>query len=340
VRLVFLLSGEHPELPKAEVLAALQAEGAPGRVLEEFEQVLVVDTEVPDPSLLASRLGMSHEVWMHLCTSGVEELLEAVGSTDVVDLLPHGRSFAVRVRRVKRSSPQVSREELSKEVADLIRREVGFRVDLERPEREVCVALTGEVGVVGIKLASTARKGMEERRPKRRKAFHPSTLAPPLARCMVNLARAPRGGTVLDPFCGVGGILIEAGLMGMRVVGVDLDPGMVEKARLNLESYGIRGFRLEVGDACEWRGKRVDAVATDPPYGRQASTGRRKLEELYSGALNAMAGALKRGKYLSLTSPSELELEEMAKEAGLEERERYEQRVHRSLVRRVHVFRR
>jgi tRNA (guanine10-N2)-dimethyltransferase len=181
---------------------------------------------------------------------------------------------------------------------------------------------------------------MEERRPKRRRAFHPSTLAPSLARCMVNLARAPRGGTLLDPFCGVGGILIEAGLMGMRVVGVDLDPGMVEKARLNLEGYGIRGFRLEVGDACGWRGRKVDAVATDPPYGRQASTGRRKLEELYSGALGAMAEVLKRGRYLCLTSPSELEVGEMARGAGLEEKERYEQRVHRSLVRRIHVFRR
>jgi tRNA (guanine10-N2)-dimethyltransferase len=157
---------------------------------------------------------------------------------------------------------------------------------------------------------------------------------------MVNLARAPGGGTVLDPFCGVGGILIEAGLMGMRVVGVDLDPGMVEKARLNLESYGIRRFRLEVGDACGWRGKKVDAVVTDPPYGRQASTGRRKLEELYRGAFNAMAEVLKRRKYLCLTSPSELELGEMASEAGLEEKERYEQKVHRSLIRRIQVFRR
>jgi tRNA (guanine10-N2)-dimethyltransferase len=84
----------------------------------------------------------------------------------------------------------------------------------------------------------------------------------------------------------------------------------------------------------------VDAVATDPPYGRQASTGRRKLEELYSGALGAMAEVLKRGRYLCLTSPSELEVGEMARGAGLEEKERYEQRVHRSLVRRIHVFRR
>lgn len=338
MRLVFLLSGEHPHLPRAEVLAAVQAEGGQARVLEEFDQVLVAETEV-DPFLLASRLGMSHEVWTHLCTSRTGELLEAVGSTDVADLIPHGKTFAVRTVRIKRHSPEVNREELSKKVADLIRGEVKFEVDLERPEVEVCIVLTDGVGVVGMKVTDTARKQMGGRRPKFRRAFHPSTLFPSLARCMVNLARAPRGGTVLDPFCGVGGILIEAGLMGMRVWGIDLDPGMVERARTNLESYGIENFKLEVGDACRWRGKRVDAIVTDPPYGRQASTWRRSREELYRRALPSLAEALKRGKYMCLTSPSEVELGEMAGEAGLEERERYEQRVHRSLTRRIYVFR-
>ncbi|TDA33298.1 MAG: hypothetical protein DSO02_01650 [Hadesarchaea archaeon] len=338
MRLVFLLSGEHPHLPRAEVLAAIQAEGGKGKVLEEFDQVLVVETEV-NPSLLASRLGMSHEVWTHLCTSRVEELLEAVGSTDVVDLIPHGKTFAVRTVRIKGYSPEMKREELSKRVADLIRGEVKFEVDLERPEVEVCIALTDGMGVVGMKVGNTARKGMESRRPKLRKAFHPSTLFPSLARCMVNLARAPRGGTVLDPFCGVGGILIEAGLMGMKVWGIDLDPEMVERARINLENYGIENFRLEVGDACQWKGRRVDAIVTDPPYGRQASTWKRSREELYRKALPPLARALKKGKYMCLTSPSEVDLGEMAAEIGLEERERYEQKVHRSLTRRIYVFR-
>ncbi len=340
MRLVFLLSGEHRELPSAEVMAALQAEGVAARVLERWDQVLVVEAENPDPFVLASRLGMSHEVWMHLCTAPAGELLEAVSSTDVVDLLPHGKSLAVRVRRVKGASPQLRSEGLARQLAELIGREVKFKVDLKRPEKEVGVVLTEGVGVVGIKLANTARGEMWRRRPKHRKAFHPSTLSPSLARCLVNLARAPRHGTLLDPFCGVGGILIEAGLMGMRVIGVDLNPEMVEKARLNLESYGIKEFRVEVGDACQWRGEKVEAVATDPPYGRQASTGGKKLEELYPMALQAMADVLKRGRYLCLTSPSHLELGEMALKAGLKEKERYEQRVHRSLTRRIYVFRR
>ncbi len=339
MRLVFFLSGEHPQLPRAEVLGALEAEGATARVLEAFDQVLVVETEA-DPVRVASRLGMSHEVWAHLCTSKVEELLEAVASSDALDLIPHGKTFAVRVRRVRRSSPQVGREKLSREVADMLRREVGFRVDLERPEVELSIALTEGVGVVGMKLASTARGQMGSRRPKHRMAFHPSTLSPALARCMVNLARTPRGGTLLDPFCGVGGILIEAGLMGIKVVGVDLDPEMVEKARMNLEGYGVRDFRLRVGDACEWRGRRVESVVTDPPYGRQASTWKRGLEELYRRALPVLADALKKGGHMCVTSPSELDLAEMAMEAGLEERGRYEQRVHRSLTRRIYVFRR
>ncbi len=45
-------------------------------------------------------------------------------------------------------------------------------------------------------------------------------MSPKLARCMVNLTGVKENDLVLDPFCGTGGILIEAGIMGARVIGV------------------------------------------------------------------------------------------------------------------------
>jgi len=43
---------------------------------------------------------------------------------------------------------------------------------------------------------------------------------------MVNLSGARR--EVLDPFCGTGGVLIEAGLIGLEVYGFDIQQSMVE----------------------------------------------------------------------------------------------------------------
>jgi len=339
VRLVFLLSGEHPILPQAEVCAAVRAERCSYEILERFDQVMVLETNA-DPRVLGPRLGMCREISLHLCTAEVGEVLEAVGSTDLLDLVPHGKTLAVRVRRIKRYSAGVDRFGLSRDIADLVLSQVDFKVDLEDPETVVSVVLTDGMCVVGLRLFEVGGKELEARKPKFRKAFHPSTLQPKLARCMINLARAPRGGTLLDPFCGVGGILIEAGLMGIKPVGVDIDPAMVEKARTNLESYGIKNFKLSVGDARRLSKGKFDAVVTDPPYGRQASTGRADLESLYEEVLPSIASVLRRGGRVCITSPAEIDIKDFAEGAGFIEAERYEQRVHRTLTRRIYVLRR
>jgi tRNA G10 N-methylase Trm11 len=50
-------------------------------------------------------------------------------------------------------------------------------------------------------------------------------LPPKLARMMVNLARVPHDGTLLDPFCGSGTVLMEAALAtrAMKIIGSDHD---------------------------------------------------------------------------------------------------------------------
>lgn len=339
-RLMFLLSGEHPSLPPAEVLSAIRAECRTFKLDEKLDQVLIVETRA-DPKVLAGRLAMTHWIGQHLCTSTVEEVLNAVGSSDIVDLIPHGKSFAIRVKRVKQYSPEVDANRLAKEIADLIRSEVKFEVDLTTPEMEILVVLSEGKCVVGLTESRVDRRQFERRRPKRRAAFHPGTLMPALARSMVNLARTPRGGTLLDPFCGVGGILIEAGLIGAKPIGIDIDNRLIEGARKNLEEVGVEDYRLSVGDATELLlEEEVDAIATDPPYGRQATTAGTELKDLYKRSLPKLAQALRHRRYLCITSPLGLELEEIAEDAGLKLEQKHEQRVHKTLTRNIYVFRR
>ena len=339
-RLMFVLSGEHPTLPVAEAVAAIKAGHRAYRVLEQLEQVLVAETKA-SPQILASRLAMSREICLHLCTSSAREgdILEAVGSSDIVDLIPHGKSFAVHLKRVRKSSPSIDTLKLAKTIAELIGADVEFKVDLAHPDIELLGVLTGERCALGITTARVDRRQFARRRPTLRPAFHPGTLMPAFARCMVNLARTSREGTFLDPFAGVGGILLEAGLIGAKVIGIDIDREMIEGARKNLEASGITDFQLMVGDARKLPALEVDAVATDPPFGRQASTAGAELSELYGQALPSIAGVLKRRGYACIASPAELELEGIATDAGLRMTERHEQRVHRSLTRHVYVFR-
>ncbi len=53
-----------------------------------------------------------------------------------------------------------------------------------------------------------ARARLEARKVTHRPFSLPISLHPKLARALVNLARVPMGGVLLDPFCGTGGILL------------------------------------------------------------------------------------------------------------------------------------
>ncbi|MFH1072023.1 MAG: hypothetical protein V1743_01185 [Nanoarchaeota archaeon] len=115
-------------------------------------------------------------------------------------------------------------------------------------------------------------ENFSSRKSHHRPAPHPTSLHPRLARCLINLLN-PK--SFLDPFCGSGGILIEGGLLGIHVEGIDLDPIMIRRAQMNLEHYGIKTYALHVGDALTIT-KRVEAIITDLPYGRNS-----KVDNVY-----------------------------------------------------------
>jgi len=95
-------------------------------------------------------------------------------------------------------------------------------------------------------------------------------MSPKLARCMVNLTRIKNSDRLLDPFCGTGGIIIEAGIIGARVVGTDIDPKMVIGTIENLQHCDIKDYEVFQADARKLKlPYEVDGVATDPPYGIQ-----------------------------------------------------------------------
>jgi DNA modification methylase len=80
------------------------------------------------------------------------------------------------------------------------------------------------------------------------------------------------GGTVLDPFCGVGGTLLGAALCGRAATGIELNPRWLEVYRQGCEREGIAEHETLVGDSTEVlvdlakEGRVFDLVATDPPY--------------------------------------------------------------------------
>lgn len=213
-------------------------------------------------------------------------------------------------------------------------------MDLEHPDNKITVLLSEGRCILTLVKCRIDRSAYEKRRPNERVSVHPSTMQPNFARALVNLARTPRDGTFLDPFCGVGGILIEAGLIGAKPIGIDIKSDLIKGARDNLSDLGIKNFKLIEGDARKFKVDKVDAIATDPPYGRQASTGGSNPKKILEDVMPRIVDALNPNKHLCMTATSKVDLEKIAKGYPLELREKHEQRVHKSLKRNVYVFRR
>ncbi|MCL4307684.1 MAG: methyltransferase domain-containing protein [Candidatus Thermoplasmatota archaeon] len=136
----------------------------------------------------------------------------------------------------------------------------------------------------------------ENRRAPRRPFFSPISMHPRIARFLVNVSNAPRNGTILDPFCGTGGILMEAGSTGRHVVGIDMSLQMTAGAKLNLKYFGIRDFRIITGNFLEVEiPDNIDSVVTDLPYGRNSPMHRQDILELYRKSMEKFGQILKRG---------------------------------------------
>ena len=209
----------------------------------------------------------------------------------------------------------------------------GFAVDLEDPDHELRVLFAEGVGAVGWLTAESVRD-FGQRRPTDRPFFQPGSMDPLVARALVNIAGARPGATVLDPMCGTGGILIEAGLVGARVLGVDSQSKMVAGTSENLAAFLDGEWGVARGDARSLPVAEnvVDSVVFDAPYGRQSKI-EGDLDGLVSAALAEARRIAPRAVVVADRSWAEL-----ARAAGWTVEATFERRVHRSLVRYVLVL--
>ena len=143
------------------------------------------------------------------------------------------------------------------------------------PNAEVLAVITEGNLYIG-KTVVVYDSRLQQYRDESRPYISPKTsTSPKLCRTLLTLAGAKPGDTVLDPFCGSGTLLMEAAILGMKCIGIDIDGDAVQGARLNLRwlssDLGEKlDFRILKGDArraIEVVGKEVDAIACEPILG-------------------------------------------------------------------------
>ena len=339
-RIFLVLSGEHPTLPVAEMKAILDANRIPFAITGSFYKLVEMEADLDAVKKVASRGAFLDEMGIELAHSSptIPEIDNAVKSTDFSPHIHSEQTFSVRVLRFGGVSKETSRVKLEGHLGWLIGNLTKAKVDLENPQHLFHGILTGQYFHLGLVAHQRPAGYVHSRRPRKRPAFHPSTMTPKLARSMVNLSQAVEGTTFLDPFCGVGGILLEASLLGCDVVGVDALRRMVRGSRKNLNHFSMRPIGLVRGDARTIPFRNIGAIATDPPYGTGASTLKSTTKNILRDFLPEARTVLAKKSRAVVASPLGTGTPGIAESSGFKVVDRHEVYVHRRLTREILVL--
>ncbi|MFB6181200.1 MAG: hypothetical protein ABEJ93_04960 [Candidatus Nanohalobium sp.] len=246
----YLLAGENLELAEAELKGFLRSQD----IREEPEREERLAETESEPGQL-KRLALTHEI---------TEKLETVSKPEKASYTPQ-KSFAVRAE-------EIEGEHNTKKIEEKLGNRLETKensVNLENPEEEIKAYLFNDKIILGRKVEDINRGLFNKRSNEKRPFSSPVSLDPVLARVLVNLSEVSAGETVLDPFCGTGGILIESGLCGCGVAGLDVKKEMVEGTRENLEEYGIIAHNIREDEASKALELFEPSVLiTDLPYGK------------------------------------------------------------------------
>ena len=305
------LSKEHPTLPVAEVRACLDACDIE---YEELYHNSVFFARINKRiSEFADRIAMSFSINEFLGYT-IDECVENANIKGTFKV--EGGTYSMR-----------------KELGEKIREKSRAKVDLENPDTIIKIFSERKL-FFAREIAKIERRYFEGRRPPKRPFSPPVSMHPRIARALVNLTRVHRSETLLDPFCGTGGILIEAGMIGAKVIGIDIKKKMVEGCKKNLDYYGIHNYELFNEDMREFEGG-ADAIATDFPYGRSSHLSD-EMEKLYEEAFEKMGEMLNKERRAVVGLPS-LRYRDIAKKYFKIE-EIHCVRVHKNLTRFFYVL--
>jgi len=361
MELLLIQSQEHETLPLAELKAVLATEEIDCEI-EHITLGLILlkslnkDDFYNNYKILSRRLAYTHEIHEIILRTDLSNLEKDFTDVNWDNYISD--DFVVRIKRfdkVEIDTPAIERRlghlilsygiDEENENSSITN---DFKVNLKDPNSFIRVVATNDEIFVAYEKFKLNKKHFQDIKPHKRPFFYPGSMSPKLARCMVNLAHIKEGQVILDPFCGTGGILIEGGMIGAKLIGSDIKWNMKNGTITNLdycakldycdlkesdyEIYHIDVRELKLYD-------KVDAVVTDPPYGISTSTGGTKKGEIFHQFLESIDYNMKETAYLCIAHPHFLDFDSILDELGFELLERHRIKMHKSLTRIISVIR-
>jgi tRNA (guanine10-N2)-dimethyltransferase len=305
---IFLLSKQNIDLSKQEVLALTKKQD-----FMLIDNLLIINSNFKD----YKRLAYTKEVYDLLFISNPKNLLTDMKNFNWQKI--YKTNFCLRAHNSKKE----------KQFADLIWNKIKSpKVNLKSPKTEIHLFFIKNK-VIGALLKYKNKQEFEKRKPHLRPELHPSSLNPRLARALINITGIEKD-KLLDPFCGSGGILIEAGLIKLQPIGYDTDKIMLKRAEINLKHYKIKDYKLKQQDATKIKTK-VNYIVTDLPYSR--NTKKQDLTKLYLNFLKTLKKILKKKAVIGF--PDFIDHKQLIEKSKLKIEKEFNYYLHKSLSKKI-----
>lgn len=238
-----------------------------------------------------------HEFFSRITlTKGVFELLASGSEFDALlenlHIRPHlySDSFAVDQISIK-TKPNISNSTLAFPVGKQLNH---MRANLKQPKHLFCYIFTPDAIYFTHSIFQNTKTYLK-RMPVKRAVNKPYTLKSDMSRACINLLQVKSDEYVLDPFCGIGGIILEGLDMNMKMIGNDINAKDLEHTKTNCNHFQLSKPQLYNCDATSQflDFNSIDGIVSDIPYGRSS----RKLGvDLYEGFLQSAQKMLKKDK--------------------------------------------
>lgn len=273
---IFLLAGDYIKLGIEEVLSLFDFKN-----YKFFDRLLIVELKNNRNTLnkIFRRLALTKSIYKLLFECKVNDIKKYMKNFDWnfvykdsfclrINYINHyknsitKKSIKNETKNNKKSIQKYSEENLAGYIWDSVRHP---KVDLSNPKTKIELFIADDKIYCGL-LIFENKENFEKRKAHLRPFSHPSSLHPKVARALVNITEIKEQETLLDPFCGTGGFLVEAALMKVKVIGYDISKNMIKGCKENLRYFRIKKDKIINKNALKIN-KKFDYAVTDLPYG-------------------------------------------------------------------------
>jgi len=270
----FFILGRNPELSRHEILEFLKARNRQFTEVFFEENFLVLETPDDEKFNIQEFGGV---MWLgKITTEGtVEDLSKDIEQDEIIpaDKFTYAVFGNQDIQIIKDKFKKRKKKAVVKHGRQQIKFQDGTKHDL--PNADFYLFYHEHKGIIyfGMATQDYNDKGVKHRDMKKPVRREYLAISPRLSKILINLSGAKPRDLLLDPFCGIAGILQEALIKKMNVHGIDKDKDATIGAKQNLKwlasEYNIKNnFTIQNIDSRKTPDLQFAAIATETPLGK------------------------------------------------------------------------